>query len=735
MTYGMARKDVAFYSSVTGTRKLSDFGPSYWVSNLVSQVKFSPRLGSAANNLLVEVGLHSALAGPLRQCLFGFKDPNGPFKYTYAPCLVRNESALSTVLALVGKTFEAGHPVRLDAVMRGYPSSNSHYQVVDNLPTYAWDHSTYWHESRLSKGHRMRPFPNHDLLGLFEVHSSPNEPRWRYHVSLQALPWLRDHVVEGFVLLPGASYVTMVTEAMKQLLQLRKTPGQFKCFNFRDVAFAKPVVVPNDSAGAKGDREVELQLTLSPARQHAGSPWQYFRVLSYDSQNGSWIEHCTGLVASESDYSKGQSQLDEVERPQVDDGLGHLTSAAAAEMLADIQANSSVQIDPVEVYGGLAASGNTYGPSFQGLKEIHVGKCCSLARIVVDDVAQLMPGQYMQPHTIHPTALDAMIQLEAVVFRRECTVAPLVPVMLGEISIAADMDTTPGVEILVALYLFPESRRSASGNFCAYQKQSNGTFRPVLTGSAIRPQVVGKVNSTNLLKQKMSYRLDCRPDVDHITQNEFIDHVSRHNLLDVGYRTLSKLVAEKQLRLNDRVATIFIRTTVNRLREKNISTSEAEQFLAGVTPEEKADLIEQARNDNIVGFTLGRFGPRLFDIFTGKADSLELLIQDNLLGRLYSEATLFTNYYAQGAEYMRTLVHKNSKMKILEIGAGTGSATMPLMKSIERNGRLLLDKYLYTDIFSGFFVRARNTFSNWNSQIDFKTLDITRSALAGLHHL
>jgi acyl transferase domain-containing protein len=35
------RDDVAFFSSVTGVRKTSGFGAEYWVSNLVSQVKFS----------------------------------------------------------------------------------------------------------------------------------------------------------------------------------------------------------------------------------------------------------------------------------------------------------------------------------------------------------------------------------------------------------------------------------------------------------------------------------------------------------------------------------------------------------------------------------------------------------------------------------------------------------------------------------------------------------------------
>ncbi len=88
------RKDITFYSSVTGTRKLTDFGPSYWVSNLVSRVKFSAASGLVAEhlsaagfsaNVLLEVGPHSALAGPLRQCLSDLKS----FKYTYIPALVR----------------------------------------------------------------------------------------------------------------------------------------------------------------------------------------------------------------------------------------------------------------------------------------------------------------------------------------------------------------------------------------------------------------------------------------------------------------------------------------------------------------------------------------------------------------------------------------------------------------------------------------------------------------------
>ncbi|ROW09729.1 hypothetical protein VMCG_02438 [Cytospora schulzeri] len=746
------RTDVAFYSSVTGTRKLSEFGPSYWVSNLVSQVKFSTASQLVAKhlaatpgaNLLIEVGPHSALAGPLRQTLSSIS--GGSFEYTYTPSLVRNQSAVTTILSLLGKAFEIGVPVQLQAVMNDMSTSERPYQVLHGLPTYPWDHtSSYWHESRLSKGHRLRPFPYHDLVGLLDVGSNTHEPRWRYHVSVQSLPWLQDHIVEGFVIFPGAGYITMVTEAMKQLFHLRQTSGHIKGIHFRDVTFKKSVVISgsqDDGSHRSYTPEVELQLTLSPARQHEGSHWEYFRVLSHDDQSDTWSEHCTGIVSLET-----EALVDEVEGSRED----NMSIADTLEALQKIQAGSSTPINPTGLYDDLAASGNSFGPSFQGLKKIHVGSCCGLANVVVQDIAQIMPGQYMQPHLIHPTTFDAVNQLQAAVFRRECSVAPVMPVVLGELWISADIDNTPGAELKVALNLLPEGSRTALGNSCAYQKQRDGTLRPVLTASGIRLQVVGEADSGNTKspKQRDNYKIEWKPDVDYLTQNHFMNRVSDHKLLDVGYGTLSKLIAEDQLRLNDQVATIFIRKALDHLRQMGISDactphlskllswmlswSQSEfagRLLEGVkSKDEESVLIDQAKDDNIVGFILSRFGPRLVDIFTGKADALEVLLEDDLLGRHYSEYTLFSSHYAQVAEYMKAVVHKNPNMKILEIGAGTGSASMPLMESIDRSGRLLLEEYTYTDISSGFFERARSKFSQWSDQIDFKTLDISRDPL------
>lgn len=531
---GETRDDVAFFSSVAGVRKTSGFGAEYWVSNLVSQVKFSTAsqlvaqhvsdTHSSGINMLIEVGPHAALSGPLRQSLSdaNFKLPSGAsFKYTYAPCLIRNTSALKSVLSLAGKVFESGSPVRLDT-----KKTDEQPRVVPELPSYPWDHSnTYWRESRLSKKNRMRPFPPHDLLGLFEVASSPYEPRWRYHVSLANTPWLRDHVIEGFMIFPGAGYLIMTIEAMKQLFQLRNMPGRIANINFQNIVIANPVIIHDDD-NSKESQVVELQLIISPSRQHSGSSWEHFRVISYDSQNDSWIDNCSGLVSWDSVTSEAsaavQPQVDSFSSVHDEDGLGHLSKAAAQTWLRDIQAVCHTPLDAAETYLDLKTAGNEYGETFQGMKEIHVGDGFATAKVIIPDITQFAPGHSMQPHTIHPSVFDSLFQLEPVCFRREGLMAPIMPTNLGQISVAADMDSAPGTEIMVALQHFQHTPRDSTCAFYAYQKMSDGSYRPVVTCNDARSQAVGEGDADDDANNKMTYRMDWRPDIDFMTESDLM---------------------------------------------------------------------------------------------------------------------------------------------------------------------------------------------------------------------
>lgn len=152
--------NIPFYSSVTGKQFDGTIGASYWTQNLVSPVLFlsalNEVLGSFSMALLLEVGPHSALAGPIRQTM---KASTISTTSDYSPTLVRGSDAASCMLECAGSLFQRGLPINFEVI-----SSRGHLLV--DLPTYPWQREGhYWSESRLSQSWRQREFPKHDILG------------------------------------------------------------------------------------------------------------------------------------------------------------------------------------------------------------------------------------------------------------------------------------------------------------------------------------------------------------------------------------------------------------------------------------------------------------------------------------------------------------------------------------------------------------------------------------------
>lgn len=155
-----ANPETLFFSSVTGT-KLDGIrlDASYWAQNLVSPVLFSQAaselLKEVPSAVLVEIGPHSALAGPLRQII----KANNITGTDYVSTLIRKQDALYALLQCSGRLFQCGVDLDFAAVV---PRA----QVLVDLPTYPWQREgNYWAESRLSRGWRQRAHPKHDPLG------------------------------------------------------------------------------------------------------------------------------------------------------------------------------------------------------------------------------------------------------------------------------------------------------------------------------------------------------------------------------------------------------------------------------------------------------------------------------------------------------------------------------------------------------------------------------------------
>lgn len=146
-------------------------------------------------DILVEIGPHSALQGPLRQIS---KNHSGRFP-EYLTAIVRNNDNVSDILTLAGTLFTKGHRVNLTRVnesMCPVDGCGQICKIITDLPHYQWQYSdVLLLENRYTREWRQRQHPRHDILGSRIPGGVKDAPTWRNILRNKDLPWLTDHQV------------------------------------------------------------------------------------------------------------------------------------------------------------------------------------------------------------------------------------------------------------------------------------------------------------------------------------------------------------------------------------------------------------------------------------------------------------------------------------------------------------------------------------------------------------
>ncbi|KAI8168048.1 Polyketide synthase [Colletotrichum sp. SAR 10_70] len=256
---------IPFFSSVSLQRleRASDFGPDYWQRNLESPVLFRQAvtrlLQTSSTSLHLEVGPHSALAGPLKQIY-----SENAMTPAYITAQKRGANSMVSFLSAVGELHCRGVPV-VFPVLDGV-------RPLTDLPPYPWHMSkTYWPESRVIKAWQFPEHSPHELLGSRVLEDSSSAPSWRCLLSLEQVPWLKDHCVGSDVVFPAAGYIAMVGEAVRQV------SGQTD-FTIRDLQVMNALVLSSGQG---------LELLTSTHRerltQSDASDWWEVSIQSYKS--------------------------------------------------------------------------------------------------------------------------------------------------------------------------------------------------------------------------------------------------------------------------------------------------------------------------------------------------------------------------------------------------------------------------------------------------------------------
>ncbi|KAK3343335.1 hypothetical protein B0H65DRAFT_428251 [Neurospora tetraspora] len=321
---------VEFYSSLHARRlsSLSELGPSYWVNNLTQPVRFSTALQHLISgfrpDILLEVGPHAALKGPIMQTIKYLSSPSRgtspstskpssgtpspsaaniaatATKLTYLSVLDRSKSAAQSALEATGALFTRGYQGLNWFNINHNREEYERPDLVAGLYSYPWSRQSYWTESRIARQHRLKPFPRHDLLGVLADWSSDIEPTWRNVLSGRDLPWLKDYAVQGQgqrrrMVFPASGFVAMVVEAAGQLHLMRREgdvgPKEASKFEVKDLRVEEQLWLEDE------EKEYEVLLTIRPGND-TGQP-DSFRISSFEQSCG-WHEHCTGFVKVDS---------------------------------------------------------------------------------------------------------------------------------------------------------------------------------------------------------------------------------------------------------------------------------------------------------------------------------------------------------------------------------------------------------------------------------------------------
>ncbi|KAI0014964.1 putative polyketide synthase [Xylariomycetidae sp. FL0641] len=511
------------YSSPTTGQRMDNIeeiaSPDHWVRNMVQPVEFVDSLrnlcidggNASSTDMLLEVGPHGALGGPIRQTLMlpELKD----LGISYASCLTRGESAVRTMHALACNLYQQGYHVNMDAVNfplpLGHPAS---LQVLSDLPPYPWNHRTrYWKEARISKGSRERSVAPHDLLGRPTGDFSPLTPTWRHIIRPRDIPWVRDHVIHSSIIYPAAGYITMAIEAIRQVSSSLANIT-ITGYKLEAIDIVSALILEDDTKG------VDVRVSLKPCADRVMQGWNNFHIQSVNPSSGNWVLHCEGRIAVETRGSSTFSWLGDTGR-----------QITTHDEEREGEGGISEQVDAVEVYDLFASTGLKYGPMFRNQVSTRKrdGRATSLIRVA--DTVSTMPFQYQQEHVIHPTTLDTFFQAavhtlpDAGSFGHNA----MVPTRIRAMHVSANISSEAG-------HLFKMFTQLDSAKAQGFESSAtiiaagDASCSHVLTIDGLNCQSVGGAASTEFNSDKLCFSIGWKPDFGLIAVNDLANTEQGH---------------------------------------------------------------------------------------------------------------------------------------------------------------------------------------------------------------
>lgn len=677
---------------------------SYWRDNMLQPVLFSQALTAAlkANGtpgVVLEVGPHPALKGPASLTIEEVSGSSVPYFGT----LSRGSNDTVAMATTLGSIWTILGSSAID--FKGYAlafDADTQFQISKEVPGYTWDHEKIiWNETRLSKAHRLREHKPHELLGARTTDEAEGEYRWRNYLKPTEMPWLRGHAIQGQTVFPAAGFAVMALEAAKVLAPV-ETMRLMELLNF---SIHRALSFYDDNTG------VETIFTMSDVQRQVEAG-QSFLTANFSCH--ACMNKDTGGFTS---MASGQLRIQLAEQ--------------SLETLPERppQTGTILDVDVDYFYSALAKLGYGYTGMFQGITDLRRKTGGAHGEMTIPIDAESVDQHFV----VHPATLDVAFQsiFAAIGAPGDGRLWTLhVPTLISRITVnPAATQANSGVEVPLPFdAALARSDSGISGDVDIYAEDGKNAII-LVEGLHVTP-LTQPTEADD--RQTFAETVWDKADPDGalgwkewtLTEEEYEGAALVERMCFYYLRKLHEAITAEERESCDwhQLCVLDWAAYVVGLAANGQHITCKKEWLNDDWSDDIKERFDYWSSLHPHFHTLVFIGERLIPFVRGELSLLEEFKTNNMLEEFYFGHYGYNEYNMYLGKIVQQLSHRHHNMRILEIGAGTGSSTAATLQCLGEN----FASYTYTDVSAAFFVEAQDKFEKQSEKMVFKPLDIEK---------
>jgi acyl transferase domain-containing protein/acyl carrier protein len=687
-------------SNLTGNIATDEIAtPQYWCRHIRQSVRFADGINTLKDcDIFLEIGAKPTLLGMGRTIL----ESGNNKSYSWLPSLRTGQSDWQSLLFSLAALSVKGVKIDWLEFDKNYPRRRL------SLPTYPFERQHYWFKK--SSKEQVVNYKNyvHPLLGQKLNLAKLETIHFENELNLETLAFLKDHRVFNNIVFPMAAYLEMGIAAAKIITKTNSLV-------IKNFVIQQPLVLDNNKI---------IQFIVSPE--------QSFEVFSFNQNSSNWLLHGRGEILNE-----------QIDLPNIN--------------LEDIQKKCDCSVNINLYYEQLKKQGINYGETFRAITQLWQNLGKALGNIKLPEKLIYTTSDYQ----FHPVLLDACLQVIGATFEEENPHQTYLPVgiesftvypfseNLTELWSYAELQSCrkkvdlkifspEGKVIIIIEGLQLKAVQSESLQNWLYQSewrsQEKTENQEILSNYLLKPKII----QTNLIPEIQSL-------LKQTELGSYREFLAEIEIFSINY----VLSAFEEIGWKFQLKQCFSSTDITQF--SGITNQHHKLFerllimLSEVEILQKYDQQWQVIHNSIYSqltleillekypfataelTLLDRCGSQLAQVLQGKIDSIQLLFPQ---GDLSTTTELYQN--SLGARLMNNLMQKvvlkalekipsGQKVRILEIGAGTGGTTSYILPNLNSTQT----EYCFTDVSPLFTTKAQQRFQDY-AFVEYQVLDIER---------